>query len=185
MEERVVRSMRTAAVKCFKCGEEEHKCKECPLWRKKEKKVERVVCPVQGEVHQPEKRKPAHPIKGKVQEEQRKLRRVEEEKAVRMAKPRNAQQGWRRSLIEKLRKRAEEHCGKGVPEEAQLWDLGWCMREVVVLYLVCIRCGEQGCHVKDNRDQGVISRRRLEQLNWCGCQKRKEEGVVQPRKTKA
>jgi len=31
IEERVVRSMRTAAVRCFKCEEERHKCRECPL----------------------------------------------------------------------------------------------------------------------------------------------------------
>jgi len=30
----------------------------------------------------------------------------------------------------------------------------------------------------------VISRRRLEQLNWCRCQKRKEEGVAWPREAK-
>ena len=35
-----------------------------------------------------------------------------------MAKPQEAQQGWRRSSVEELRKRAEEHCERGVPEEA-------------------------------------------------------------------
>jgi len=67
--------------------------------------------------------------------------------------------------VKELRKRVEEHYGKGVPKEARLFDLGWMTEEVVVLYLVCIRCGEQGCHVEDNRGQEVISRRRLEQLN--------------------
>jgi len=62
VEERVVRSMRMVAVKCFKCGEEGHKCKECLLWRKREKKVERMAHPVQGETHQPERRKLACPI---------------------------------------------------------------------------------------------------------------------------
>jgi len=78
IERRIVRSMRMAAVKCFRCGEEGHKCRECPLWRKKEKEVERVTCPVQGKVHQQEKRK---------------LKRVEEEEAACMAKPRKVQQG--------------------------------------------------------------------------------------------
>jgi len=31
VEERVVRSMRILAVRCFKCGEEGHKCRECSL----------------------------------------------------------------------------------------------------------------------------------------------------------
>ena len=31
-----------------------------------------------------------------------------------------------------LRKKAEEHCGKGILEEAQLLELGWCTREVIV-----------------------------------------------------
>jgi len=57
--------------------------------------------------------------------------------------------------------------------------------EVVVSYLVCVRCGEQGCHVENNRGQGVISRRRLKQLNWYGCQKRKEEGVAWSQEAKA
>jgi len=79
-----------------------------------------------------------------------------------MAKPQEVQQGWRRSLVAELRKRAEEHCGKGVLEEVQLWELGWYTREIVILYLVCERYGSQGYYVKDNRGQGVISRRKLE-----------------------
>jgi len=70
--------------------------------------------------------------------------------------------------VEELRKRAEEHCGKGVPEEACLLELGWCTEEVVVSYLTCERCRSQGCHVKDNRRQGVISRKKLEKIKWCG-----------------
>ena len=31
---------------------------------------------------------------------------------------------WKRSSIEELRKKAEEHCGKRVPQEAKLLDLG-------------------------------------------------------------
>ena len=58
----------------------------------------------------------ACPIREKAQEIERTLRKVEEEVAC-IAKPQDAQQGWRRSLVEELRKRAEEHCGKGVSEE--------------------------------------------------------------------
>jgi len=42
IEERVVRGMRTIAVRCFRCREEGHKCRECPLWEKKENRVARL-----------------------------------------------------------------------------------------------------------------------------------------------
>jgi len=46
-EERVVRSIRTAGVKCFKCEREGHKCRECPLWikRKSKERAARVARP--------------------------------------------------------------------------------------------------------------------------------------------
>jgi len=150
VEERVVRSTRMVVVRCFKCGEEGHKCRECPLWEKRMKKVAR---PTEGKAHQ-EERRPARPIKEKAQEGEKRLRRIEEEKAVCSAKG-EAQQEWRRSSIEELRKKAEEHCGKGVPREAQLLELGWMTEEIVVSYLTC-KCGEKGSHVEDNRGQGVI-----------------------------
>jgi len=50
VEERVVRSMRTAVVKCFKYGEEGHKCRMCP------KKEKRVARPREGKAHQRERR---------------------------------------------------------------------------------------------------------------------------------
>jgi len=112
VEEKMIRSMRMLEVKCFRCGEEGHKCRECPLW---EKKVKRVVRPKEGKAHQ-EERRPARPIREKAQEGEKRLRRMEEEKAARPVKG-EAQQGWRRSSIRELRKRAEEHCGKGVPRE--------------------------------------------------------------------
>jgi len=102
--------MRTAAVKCFKCGEEGYKCRECSLWKKK---VKRVAYPNGGKAYQ-EERRPVCPIREKAQEGEKKLRRVEEGKAAHVTKPQEAQQEWKRSLIEELRKRAEEHCGKGV-----------------------------------------------------------------------
>ena len=150
VEEKTIRSVRMLGVKCFRYGEEEHKCRECPLW---EKKVKRVVCPDGGKAHQ-EERRLVCPIRKKAQEEEKRLRRMEEEKAVRPAK-REAQQEWRRSSIEELRKKAEEHCGKGVPREAQLLELEWMTKEIVVLYLTC-KYGEKGSHVEDNRGQGVI-----------------------------
>jgi len=82
VEERVVRSMRTVAVRCFKCREEGHKCREYPLW---EKKVKRVVRPNRGKAHQ-EERRLARPIREKAQEGEKRLRRIKEEKAVRPIK---------------------------------------------------------------------------------------------------
>jgi len=61
VEKRVVRNMRTVVVRCFKCGKEEHKCRECPLG---ERKMKRMACPKEGKVHQGEKRL-ACPEKGK------------------------------------------------------------------------------------------------------------------------
>jgi len=119
VEERVVRSVRTVVVRCFKCEGEGHKYRECPLW---ERKVKRVARPREEKAHQGERR-PARPVREEVQRGERRLRRIEEEKAACPVKG-EAQQEWRRSSIEELRKRVEEHCGKGVPEEAQFLELG-------------------------------------------------------------
>ena len=118
VEEKTIRSMRRMGVKCFRCGEEGHKCRECPLWVRKEKAAH-VAKPQKVQ----QEKRPAHSIRGKVQEK-RKLRRVEEDGVARMAKPREAQQEWRRSSWEELRKRAEWYCGPTVPQDAQLWELG-------------------------------------------------------------
>jgi len=53
--------------------------------------------------------------------------------------------------------------------------------EVVVLYLVCKRCGSRGCHVEDNKGQGVIPRRKLKEMKWCRCTGK----AVWPREAKA
>ena len=75
MEERTIRRQEAKRVKCFKYGEEEHKCRKCLLWKKvKRKGVERVVC-----VAMPQKA------------QQQKLRRVKEERAAHVAKPQKAQ----------------------------------------------------------------------------------------------
>jgi len=87
VEEKAIRSVRMVGAKCFRCGAEGHKCRECPLWVKKEKAA-RVVRPQKA---QQEKRL-ARPVRGKAQEGERRLRRIEEDGAAHMAKPREAQQ---------------------------------------------------------------------------------------------
>jgi len=95
------------------------------------------------------------------------------------------QQEWKRTLVKKLRIRAEMYCGKGIPEEAQLLELGWMTKEVVVLYLVCKRCRERGCHVEDNRGQGVIPWTKQKVLSWYGCKGKAEGKAAWPREAKA
>jgi len=71
VEEKVVRSMRTAVVKCFRCGEEGHKCRMCP------KREKRVARPREGKAHQGERRlrrveedEAARPVQGKAQQKE-------------------------------------------------------------------------------------------------------------------
>ena len=59
VEENMIRRVEVVEVKYFKCEEKGHKCRECPLWVKKE----RVVYVAKSQkVHQP--KEPACPIKG-------------------------------------------------------------------------------------------------------------------------
>ena len=152
VEKRTIRRIRVVEVECFKCREKGHKCKECLLWMRKEK-VAYVARPQKA--HQKERL--AYPVRGEVQE--KKLKKVKEEEVARVTKPREAQQEWKRSLVEELRRRAKEHYGKEVPEKACLLELGWYMKKVIVTYVQCERCEEKGCHVKKNRRQGVIKDR--------------------------
>ena len=85
-----------------------------------------------------------------------------------------------------LRKRAEWYCGPTVPQDAELWELGWRSQGAVVTYLKCSRCGEGGCHVEDDRGQGVVPYWKREKMNWCGCKgKRVEGGAPTERKSAA
>jgi len=58
--------------------------------------------------------------------------------------------------MEELKKKAEEHCGKGVPEEAWLLELGWYTPEIIVTYNKCRGCRRKGSYAEDNRGQGVL-----------------------------
>jgi len=122
IEGKTIRSVRVVEVKCFKCRKEGHKCKECLLWIKR-KNEEEEVCVARPRKAQQEER-PACPIKGKAQEKEKKLRRVEEEEAACPMKGKAQQEEWKRSSWEDLRKRAEWYCRPTVPQDAELWELG-------------------------------------------------------------
>ena len=82
---------------------------------------------------------------------------VQKEKAACVARPREAQQGeWRRSSWEELRKRAEWYCGPTVPQNTELWELGWRGQGAIVTYLKCPRWGKGECYVEDDQGQGVV-----------------------------
>jgi len=82
VREKMIRRVGAVEVECYKCREMEHKCRECPLWEKKER-VAHVAKPQNAY----QKRELACPVKEKVQEEERRLRRTEKEEVVRVAKP--------------------------------------------------------------------------------------------------
>jgi len=159
IEEKAVRSMRTVVVKCYKCGKEGHKYRECPLWERKEKRVARSK-------------------KGKAHQGERRLRRVKEGEVARPIQGKVQQEEWKRSSWKDLRKRAEWYCGPTVPQDAELWELGWHGQGAVVTYLRCQKCGEGRCHVEDDWGQGVIPYWKREKMNWCGCKGKKVEGSV-------
>jgi len=73
-----------------------------------------------------------------------------------------------------------------VPQDAELWELGWRGQGAVVTYLKCPRCGEGGCHVEDDQGQGVVPYWKREKMSWCGCKgKREESGAPTERKSAA
>jgi len=113
-----------------------------------------VARPDGGKAHQ-EERRLACPIREKAQEGEKRLRRMKEEKVARPVKG-EAQQEWKRSSIEELRKRAEEHCEKGILEEVQFLELGWYVPGMIVIYTECRGCERKGSYVEDNRGQGVL-----------------------------
>ena len=115
--------------------------------------MKRVACPREGKAHQGEKR-PVHPVREKAQEGEKRLRRVKESEATCPVQE-EVQQGWKRGSIEELRKKVEEHYGKGVPREMRLLELGWMTKKIVVSYLTC-KCREKRSYVEDNWGQGVI-----------------------------
>jgi len=102
------------------------------------------------------------------------------------AKGKAQQEEWKRSSWEALRKRAEWYCGPTVPQDTELWELGWRGQGAVITYLKCPRYGEGGYHVEDDRGQGVVPYWKREKMSWCGCKGKKEEsGTPTERKSAA
>jgi len=83
--------------------------------------------------------------------------------------------------VKELRRRVEEHCGKEVPEETHLLELGWCIEEVIVMYMQCERCREKRYHVEKNKRQEVIKDRQ----RWYGCQRKRKRKQHTPTEGKA
>jgi len=81
-------------------------------------------------------------------------------------------------LWEERRKRAEWYCGPTVPQDVELWKLGWRGQGAVVTYLKCLRCSEGGCHVEEDWGQGVVPYWKREKMNWCGYKGKKRESSV-------
>jgi len=80
-----------------------------------------------------------------------------------------------------LRKRAEWYCGPTMPQDAELWELGWCGQETVITYLRCPRCGKGECYAENDREQGVLPYWKREKISWCGCRGREEQSGMRAR----
>jgi len=109
-------------------------------------------------------------------EVERKRRR--EEKAAHVVRPQKAQQGGKPACPNW--EKVQEYCRvENVPENAQLLELGWITKEVIVTYIECRWCRKKGMYREDNRGQGVLKGRKLEEAEWYGCpkQRRKEENT--------
>jgi len=149
--------------------EEGHQWKECPRRRKEER--ERVVQVMVPQKVQPQKEL-ACSIRRNAQENEMRCfeyeevghwcrdcpnRRLAKEKVAHVVNPQKAQQKERRRSSENaLRQRAFEHCEKEVPKEADLFEMGWSNRKVIVSYLTCKDCRKKGHHVVEDKGQGVV-----------------------------
>jgi len=61
--------------------------------------------------------------------------------------------------------KVQEYCRvENMPEDAQLLELGWMTKEVIATYIGCRWCGKKRMHREDNRGQGVLRGKRLEEV---------------------
>jgi len=84
--------------------------------------------------------------------------------------------------------KAQKYCGgENIPEDIQLLELGWMTEEVIATYIECRWCRKKGMHRENNRGQGVLRGRKLEEAEWCRCskQKKREEVAAHSREKKA
>jgi len=153
------------------------------LWIKR-KNEERAAHVAKPQKVQQEKR-PVHLGRGKAQEGERRLRRVERSEVAHPTEGNAQQEEWKRSSWETLRKRAEWYCGPTVPRDVELWELGWRGQGAVVTYLKCPRCGKGGCYAEDDRGQGVVPYWRREKMSWCGCKGKEEQSGVRARDSRS
>jgi len=73
--------------------------------------------------------------------------------------------------------KAQEYCRvENVPEDTRLLELGWMTEEVIVTYIECKWCRKKGIHREDNRGQGVLRERKLEEAEQCRCSRQKKKG---------
>jgi len=80
----------------------------------------------------------------------------------------------------------EWYCGPTVPQDAELWELGWCGQGAIVTYVECSRCSRGGFFVEDDQGQGVFPYWKKEKMSWCGCKgKKRESGTPTERKSTA
>ena len=100
------------------------------------------------------------------------------EEAVRVARPQKVQQEGKPAHPNW--EKVQEYCGvENVPEDAQLLELRWITKEVIVIYIECKWYKKKRMHRENNREQGVLRERKLEEAKWCRCSKQKKrEGVV-------
>jgi len=80
-----------------------------------------------------------------------------------------------------LRKRTKWYCGPTVPQDVELWELGWHGQEAIDMYLKCPRCGKGECYVEDDQGQGVVPYWKREKMSWCGCKGGKEQSGARAR----
>ena len=81
-------------------------------------------------------------------------------------------------MWEVLRKRAEWYYGPTVPQDAELWELGWRGQGAIVTYLKCPRYDKGGYYIEDDQGQRVLPCREWEKMSWCGWKEKKEESSV-------